>query len=257
MAETRIRSDTSEGELYERVWVSDLRVETDLWQLDHHGYQQEGVILPSNIRKPTDEELEAIIAPRGYEGPTFDICRIPKELGRKALLLSRSYTTPSTKNPNIEIADDIQGTFMAVQSAEGNLDVATCNKKKGRRVGYHIDIRPPDRFFIGGNLGPGGRYVTEVPSVTADVVGDISSVALGGYVRELLAAGESPLAYFFKLRATTDADDYYEGYVNLDSGGTLHEGSTYNESEPSSAFYYLTHGTIPLDTFPSLLVPEL
>ena len=225
--------------LFERCWVADLRIVAE----DAGGkerYQPGGVIIPTEMRKPREQELEAIIAPADYEGVVMDLCRIPRWLGLEAIRLSETpdHRGPSLDNPIVE-AEGMELRFMALQHAAPNVTVATVNPANGTYVGMHIDNWPDlNTLYMGANLGPGERYFVFCPDIEREIIGSRAPAAVRQHISKLLGSSVSPLAYFVELGAP--GSDYFEGYVNAPVARVLHEGSTQGIDETSSAFYYMT-----------------
>lgn len=248
---------TDPGLLRNRILVSDQRI-LDAKTADIHGYGHREVIVPTDQREPTDEQLIAIIA-NGETGHKIHLVSLPASIGNRALEACQAPDFRMVVDNYVDLGNDFIGAPLGSRLDKPD-QVNVSVDDKNLKVGDHIDIWPdPDVKLAILNMGPGERYHRITPAFSRD---DMNGQRPTPQVREvhmrdMLASGTSLLTYWVRLdppQLTTSGEiSMIEAILPSPVARYLHEGSTLGAQAESTAVFIATPPDRPAAMYPSLV----
>lgn len=248
---------TDPASLESRLLVSDLRI-LDPVAAEAGGYGYREVIVPTEPQKPTDEQVAAFIADETTRH-VMHLVSLPAAVGQRALGLVRPPESARALDDFTTLDKGFMGSPRGARlDGAGQLHVS----KDGEElyVGDHIDARPdPDQRFAIVNVGPGHRWHRLTPTFCRDDMGGQKPVpeVRHAHLRAMQEAGMSLLTYWVRIDSpwlTASGDTAaYNALVSSPVTRYLHEGSTFDAVEPSTALFISTPPAAPAPPYPSLV----
>lgn len=228
------------------------------------GYIDSEVIIPTELRCPTDEELEKLIATPDTD-ITMRLCRLPRAIGGCVLNDIATIGAAATKTQEYPIAPGISARY--IERAEAHELAPTSSvdnsQPKAPRVGLHIDNYPPDTLKHIIKLGPGPGWHLISPAINRVRINGRTPAERLAYVRQL--DPDEAVLYAILLKPpepdalfTLGMESYDEALLNVPVGFALHDGALV-ETWPRRRQYmeslYLTSSQVPEGIYPSQLTP--
>jgi len=248
--------------LKKRVLVSGLRLMTPS-EAFSNGFGKRNVIVPTEERGATDEEIERIVAKPDTKH-VAKIVKVAAGIGRRVTGIVRQtpdFRLDMTTEPT-DFGHGIVGFPGGIQSAKRGMSNVTRDQEE-LLVGDHINTTPePDMRAAIINNGPGSQYVRVTPSslITAQSFnGEVPGQrARNDRMRELLENGRASelLSYAFRIdplaHDITTGHVMTEAFVELPVTQYLYDGATGLEAS-SAAFVVSPPGQNPWEHYASVV----
>lgn len=244
--------------LRNRLLISNLEI-LDPSAAQERGYGCREVIVPTAPHKPTDDQLEAIIATEN----TSDLLRLtllPASIGHTAARLCQEPDFTMNFENYSDLGEGFIGAPLGYRLDQpGQINVAVDHENL--KVGDHIDnTENSDVRFAVLNMGPGTRLHRITPAFSRDDMDGQrpSPERRHEHMKSLIEAGLSKrlLAYWILLDApsvTRNGELMVEAIMPSPVARYLHDGSTYEAKEESTAVFISTPPGMPTAPYVSLV----
>lgn len=236
--------------LAERLLVSRMRVLPPDEAVCQGYIEDEEAIVPTAPRRATIQEARDMLATEDTD-IRLQLCRIPRYIGENTLRACQVPDVGRDPEPYSELAPGISGFYRGFRHDGPNQTVVTPIELHNRftdqlaKIGLHMDHWvDPNRLYLIGNLGAGGRYHCIAPSVMREVTGGYYQEKIVPYIEEQQMTGSPPLLYWLRLEGAIPDDGQnkptIEACLNSPVARVLHDGSTLGQTQPSTVFYCAT-----------------
>jgi hypothetical protein len=150
------------------------------------GYIDSDVIVPTEFRIPTEEELDKLIATPDTD-ITMQLCRLPFYIGGCILNDVATIGDEATRAKRYSLAPGVDAQYVEQSMRYELAPTSSVDRSKpgSPKVGLHIDNYPPDTLKHIISLGPSRPGHLISPDITRAQIGGRTPAERLAYVRQL------------------------------------------------------------------------